>query len=371
MSAGEDKLLPGEALKAGQYLLSHSGSYIFMVPPQGVPTIFDVLGRKPVYNQDNRGTDQLFSRAFADAHADWQIAALVMQNDGNVVAYDKNNRPLWSLDTHSAGQDYGYHVAQGPGNYLRIQDDANLVVYNKDGRAVWDKFATGGHGGFYNAVFESISDIPSSVVALTQSPAWKVIAGVAIFIPGIGVAVSAGMAAAAVAGKVLSGKGSVIDAAGQAINLAGQSGLIDSDAAKAGFEAAVGVLIQNPTAQSIEQAFNQLKGDPTAQFGFDAAVTLFQGTAAGAAPSAVQNADAKAGFYMAQGAAVTPANSPASTSAKAAANLVAQKSPQAQAGAQVAHLTLGITTTTLAKPSFLEWLKSRFSAELRFLHLLR
>lgn len=49
-----------------------------------------------------------------------------MQGDGNLVVYDVTGAPLWSSDT------WGH-----PGASLAVQDDGNVVIYD-DGRALWD-----------------------------------------------------------------------------------------------------------------------------------------------------------------------------------------------------------------------------------------
>jgi hypothetical protein len=52
--------------------------------------------------------------------------ASVMQNDGNFVLYDVNQRALFATNTY--GQS---------GNHLAVQNDGNVVVYNTSGHAVW------------------------------------------------------------------------------------------------------------------------------------------------------------------------------------------------------------------------------------------
>jgi hypothetical protein len=54
-----------------------------------------------------------------------------MQNDGNFVGYDCNDNPTF--------------VSQTPGNEgarAVIQDDGNLVVYSRDNRALWSSGST-------------------------------------------------------------------------------------------------------------------------------------------------------------------------------------------------------------------------------------
>ena len=61
------------------------------------------------------------------------VAKMVMQEDGNLVIYDRNRRPLWSSGTQ--GNDSAY---------LKLQDDGNVVIYSHDDRPLWDT-STGGH----------------------------------------------------------------------------------------------------------------------------------------------------------------------------------------------------------------------------------
>jgi len=68
---------------------------------------------------------------------------LKVQSDGNLVAYDYNDKAVWSTGTNGRG---------GTGTILKIQNDGNLVLYNGswyggDGDALW---ATGTCGGKEN-----------------------------------------------------------------------------------------------------------------------------------------------------------------------------------------------------------------------------
>ncbi|MEK8169785.1 hypothetical protein NKH77_08140 [Streptomyces sp. M19] len=50
---------------------------------------------------------------------------LVLQHDGNLVAYDEANQARWSSETH------------GTGARADFQPDGNLVVYDAQDQAVW------------------------------------------------------------------------------------------------------------------------------------------------------------------------------------------------------------------------------------------
>lgn len=56
------------------------------------------------------------------------------QQDGNLVLYDENWRPLW--DTGTWGTDPGY---------VELQGDGNLVMHNASGAILWDVGVTAGH----------------------------------------------------------------------------------------------------------------------------------------------------------------------------------------------------------------------------------
>jgi hypothetical protein len=53
---------------------------------------------------------------------------LVVQNDGNMCLYDRNNTATWSSNTWNQGQ-APYH--------LTMQDDRNLVLYDRNAKPIW------------------------------------------------------------------------------------------------------------------------------------------------------------------------------------------------------------------------------------------
>lgn len=53
---------------------------------------------------------------------------VAVQNDGNLVVYDKWHRPTWASDTWNKGD--------GPYN-LDMQEDGNLVLYDRNGTPTW------------------------------------------------------------------------------------------------------------------------------------------------------------------------------------------------------------------------------------------
>lgn len=51
----------------------------------------------------------------------------MMQEDGNLVVYDRNNNPIWASGTNNDKNQ----------NRLDLQTDGNLVIYNQNQSAVW------------------------------------------------------------------------------------------------------------------------------------------------------------------------------------------------------------------------------------------
>jgi hypothetical protein len=60
------------------------------------------------------------------------VARLAMQEDGNLVIYDKRHQPLWSSGTD--GNDSAY---------LTVQPDGNMVIYSQDNRPLWQTATAG------------------------------------------------------------------------------------------------------------------------------------------------------------------------------------------------------------------------------------
>jgi hypothetical protein len=57
---------------------------------------------------------------------------VILQGDGNFVAYDSQGRAYWAAWTHG-----------NPGASLVVQDDGNVVIYNTQGRPVWNTRTAG------------------------------------------------------------------------------------------------------------------------------------------------------------------------------------------------------------------------------------
>ena len=82
----------------------------------------------------NDGNLVLYDRGnprWASETAGQDVEFCAMQNDGNLVLYlQGSGRPVWSSDTQG-----------NPGSFLAVQDDGNLVIY-KPAHPIW---STGTH----------------------------------------------------------------------------------------------------------------------------------------------------------------------------------------------------------------------------------
>lgn len=79
---------------------------------------------------------------------------LITQNDGNLVIYDKNNKPIWSTNTINWGK---------PPYKTIMQNDGNLVLYDSTGKPAWSsagtKEWTKGAGGPYTMKLTDMGNI--------------------------------------------------------------------------------------------------------------------------------------------------------------------------------------------------------------------
>ena len=72
--------------------------------------------------------------------SDNKLHTLIMQQDGNVVLYDHQSRPLWATNT-------GGLIT--PREFI-MQTDGNLVLYSTDGQARWASRTWNNPGAFLN-----------------------------------------------------------------------------------------------------------------------------------------------------------------------------------------------------------------------------
>jgi len=182
--------------------------------------------------------------------------------------------------------------------------------------------------------------------AVTTSPLWKIGAGIAPFVlPGIGIAVSAGMLTASAIGKAGSAKDAIIGAARE--NLPG------GDAAKAGFDIGTGLAIhgEGMTEAAVQAVRNQIP-DGSAKAGFDTALSIHlwrvTSTPGSAAPANLHPA-AKAAFYASKG--LVHGGAPKAMKKAVIAHVAA--APVAKAGLHAAAMTLAPPPREV---TLLEWL---------------
>ena len=98
------KLSPGQVMMPGTALCSASGKFILACQPDGNIVIYkEYIGTQVVWasNTSGKGT----------------MKFCAMQGDGNFVAYDVNNVPLYHTSTHG-----------NPGAYLMLHDDGKFSI---------------------------------------------------------------------------------------------------------------------------------------------------------------------------------------------------------------------------------------------------
>ena len=105
-----DEITAGETLFPGEELRSASGRYSATMQEDGNVVVYADDAR-PVWDTHTYGRPG---------------AQLDLQDDGNLVLYDVYGTALWSTGTWGRS-----------GNRLTLQDDGNLVLYAADGAALW------------------------------------------------------------------------------------------------------------------------------------------------------------------------------------------------------------------------------------------
>lgn len=73
-----------------------------------------------------------------------KAVSLVMQNDGNLVLYNNRKKPIWASNTGG-----------NPGSFISLQNDGNLVIYQKNrAKALWSTNTNGGQARTRSAANE-------------------------------------------------------------------------------------------------------------------------------------------------------------------------------------------------------------------------
>lgn len=103
------EIAPGRHWSVGKYVLHFTGS--------GNLELWNSAARRLLWQSGTRGVS---------------VAKMAMQEDGNLVIYDRSGRPLWSSGTD--GNDSAY---------LTLQEDGNVVIYSQDNRPLWNTATRG------------------------------------------------------------------------------------------------------------------------------------------------------------------------------------------------------------------------------------
>ncbi|TDD46807.1 hypothetical protein E1263_35805 [Kribbella antibiotica] len=108
-AAVPDILKPGQKLKAGNYIRSKNGQYIFIMQSDGNAVLY-------------KGKTALWSTA-----TNRKASVLVMQKNGNLEVVS-GKTVVWQSNTGTS-----------PGAILAVQNDNNLVIYNTRGKPNWSR----------------------------------------------------------------------------------------------------------------------------------------------------------------------------------------------------------------------------------------
>lgn len=118
--AGGDHIYPGQILTAGNSITSANQQFGLSFQYDGNLVLYRNLERNGIYN-DAASLVPLWSTG---THGSPTVC--IMQEDGDLVIYDKSGSPKWRSGT-----------AGNPGSNLAVQDDGNLVIYRPDYSAAW------------------------------------------------------------------------------------------------------------------------------------------------------------------------------------------------------------------------------------------
>jgi len=107
---GDETIVGGQQLRGGESLRSSDGRYELVLQGDGNLVAYAPGGRV-LFSSDTWGNAG---------------AVFTMQADGNAVVYARDGRPLWDTGTW-----------RDPGARLTVQDDGNVVLYRADDSAAW------------------------------------------------------------------------------------------------------------------------------------------------------------------------------------------------------------------------------------------
>jgi len=109
-AAVSDLLKPGQKLKAGNYIRSKNGQYVFIMQSDGNAVLY-------------KGKTALWSTV-----TNRKASVLVMQKNGNLEVVS-GKTVVWQSNTGTS-----------PGAILAVQNDNNLVIYNTRGKPNWSRY---------------------------------------------------------------------------------------------------------------------------------------------------------------------------------------------------------------------------------------
>ena len=106
-----DRLLPGQELLRGEKLVSNNGNYTFIMQDDGNLVVYD-------HNE---------KALWASGTHNIAVQKCIMQTDGNLVLYRYDEQAVWDSGTDDK-----------PGANLIMQDDGNAVIYyDPKPEAIW------------------------------------------------------------------------------------------------------------------------------------------------------------------------------------------------------------------------------------------
>ncbi|GAX84520.1 hypothetical protein CEUSTIGMA_g11940.t1 [Chlamydomonas eustigma] len=122
---------PVTSLSVGQFIQSPNGKFCFTLQSDGNAVVY----KTSYYSLPSDLAARAPFATFATNTAGTNAASIVMQNDGNLVIYDSNKKPLWACCIKSPGMPDGTSMVHRGGGgtapfNLQMQDDGNLVVYD-------------------------------------------------------------------------------------------------------------------------------------------------------------------------------------------------------------------------------------------------
>jgi len=135
--AQKNTLKAGESLKGDEFLTSENGNYVFQAHAHDA--LYCSYGAKngkrftfiPAYS-----TGGISGNAKRGANMSIKSDKLVMQTDGNLVAYDKDNKALWSSKTHPFF-DPKFKDPKNKPVKLVLENDGSANLYNATGAIMW------------------------------------------------------------------------------------------------------------------------------------------------------------------------------------------------------------------------------------------